>query len=435
MIVAGVPTSWEQSTLANICGRGGGNIQTGPFGSQLHASDYVPIGVPSVMPQDIGDNVIREDSIARITLEDSLRLSRYLLEAGDIVYSRRGDVERRALVRPEQEGWLCGTGCLRIRPGSDIHSAYLSYYLGHPNVRQWIKQHAVGATMPNLNTKILGAVPVVTPPLREQRSIAAVLGALDDKIGVNESIAEAAGELARAQMKALWRSLGVTSLTADGAPAGPNVRRTTLGRLCAENGGGIQTGPFGSQLHASEYVESGTPSVMPQNIGDNVIAEDGIARVTASDARRLSKYSLLVGDIVYSRRGDVKRRALVREYESGWLCGTGCLRVRLSGSPAESLFMSQYLGESEVQDWIVQHSVGATMPNLNTSILAAVPVVQPSSQELEKIGAELAPLDARTTQGMHESRTLAALRDNLLPQLMSGKLRVRDAEKIVEDAV
>src|SRR3990167_8165431 len=112
-----VPEHWEFTTLGEVCERGGGEIQTGPFGSQLHAADYVPVGVPSIMPQNIGDNRIVEDSIARITPDDAKRLSRYLVRRGDIVYSRRGDVERRALVRDREDGWLCGTGCLRVRLG------------------------------------------------------------------------------------------------------------------------------------------------------------------------------------------------------------------------------------------------------------------------------------------------------------------------------
>src|SRR5262249_23606567 len=159
------------TTLGELCRSGGGDIQTGPFGSQLHASDYVSSGIPSVMPQNIGDNVIIEDGIARITPADAMRLSRYLLREGDIVYSRRGDVERRALVRPSQEGWLCGTGCLRVRPGTAADSRFLSYYLGHADVREWIVRHAIGATMLNLNTAILSIVPVTLPPRSVQMAI------------------------------------------------------------------------------------------------------------------------------------------------------------------------------------------------------------------------------------------------------------------------
>ena len=150
-----LPEDWETTTLGLACERSGGDIQTGPFRSQLHASDYVPAGIPSIMPQNIGDNRINTEGIARITPEDADRLRRYLVREGDIVYSRRGDVERRALIRDLEDGWLCGTGCLRIRFGeSEVDPKYAAYFLGHPSVREWITRHAHGATMRNLNTAI-----------------------------------------------------------------------------------------------------------------------------------------------------------------------------------------------------------------------------------------------------------------------------------------
>lgn len=66
-----LPNEWEYVTLGEACRRGGGDIQTGPFGSQLHASDYVMAGIPSIMPQNIGDNRISEDGIARISEKDA----------------------------------------------------------------------------------------------------------------------------------------------------------------------------------------------------------------------------------------------------------------------------------------------------------------------------------------------------------------------------
>ena len=104
-LLGSVPAGWERTTLGEACNRGGGSIQTGPFGSQLHASDYVPSGIPSIMPQNIGDNRVIEDGIARITADYAERLSRYLVRTGDIVYSRRGDVEKRAWIRSSEDGF------------------------------------------------------------------------------------------------------------------------------------------------------------------------------------------------------------------------------------------------------------------------------------------------------------------------------------------
>src|ERR1022692_2551614 len=213
-LIGDVPSDWKRTTLGELCGSGGGDIQTGPFGSQLHASDYALLGIPSVMPHNIGDNVIVEDGIARITSTDAKRLARYLLRAGDIVYSRRGDVERRALVRSEQDGWLCGTGCLRVRLGRSADSRFVSYYLGHSEIRAWIVRHAVGATMPNLNTSILSALPVTLPPEPLQSAISAVLGVFDEKIAVDNRIVHTSFELDQGRFKFL------ISKTASSSPVG-----------------------------------------------------------------------------------------------------------------------------------------------------------------------------------------------------------------------
>src|SRR5205823_15132048 len=101
-----------------------------------------------------------------------------------------------------------------------------------------------------------------------------------------------------------------------------NWNDRTLGEISDEVDGVIQTGPFGSQLHESDYVKSGVPVVMPKNIIDGRVSTEGIACISERDAKRLERHLLDIGDIVYGRRGDIGRRALIRERERGWLCGT-----------------------------------------------------------------------------------------------------------------
>lgn len=201
---------WSDVTLGAACADGGA-VQTGPFGSQLHASDYVVSGIPVVMPVNIGDNRIVVTDVARVPTADADRLARHKLRVGDIVYSRRGDIKRRARVREGEAGWLCGTGCLLVRPGPAVDARWLSYWLGTPSVHDWLERHAVGATMPNLNTKILSDLPVDLSPLAEQRRIAAVLGALDDLIETNERL-----------LAGLWEACEVTfGISIQGAPSKP----------------------------------------------------------------------------------------------------------------------------------------------------------------------------------------------------------------------
>lgn len=171
--------SWASVTLGEVST----NIQTGPFGSQLHQSDYSDGGVPVVMPKDLVDGHISEDSIARASMSHVDRLSRHKIEVGDILYSRRGDVGRCAFATEVEQGWLCGTGCLRVTiDQSKAIPKFIFYQLQKAETIGWVEKHAVGSTMLNLNTSILGSVPIELPSMAEQQMIVHVLSAYDDLI-------------------------------------------------------------------------------------------------------------------------------------------------------------------------------------------------------------------------------------------------------------
>jgi type I restriction enzyme S subunit len=177
---------WEKNTLDVLIKTYGGKIQTGPFGSQLHQHDYKTEGIPVVMPKDINGDRIDTSSIARINEDDADRLGKHKLKIGDLVLPRRGDINKRAICKPENEGWLCGTGCLKIRLNDNvIDPDYLYYYFTLSPVVESILNKAVGSTMLNLSTSILSSTELVYPPLPTQRRIASILSAYDDLIENN----------------------------------------------------------------------------------------------------------------------------------------------------------------------------------------------------------------------------------------------------------
>jgi type I restriction enzyme S subunit len=133
------------------------------------------------MPQDMSDGLIICDRIARVSDQFVRELERHKLQPGDIVFSRRGDVSRFAIATESEQGWLCGTGSIRIRlncPSVDIQ--YLRRFLQQEAVGDWLRHNAKGVTMANLNTDIIRSIPLVLPPLAEQRRIAAILDQADD---------------------------------------------------------------------------------------------------------------------------------------------------------------------------------------------------------------------------------------------------------------
>ena len=164
-----LPTGWSPVRVEQILVE----IQTGPFGSSLHQSDYQLGGVPVVNPASIQNEQIVPISKMAVGPTTLARLSSFKLQTDDIVMARRGEMGRCAVVSERESGWLCGTGSLILRPFKCIYPRFLSMLIGSPLSRQYLGGTAVGTTMQNLNQTILLNLPFGLPPLAEQHRIVA----------------------------------------------------------------------------------------------------------------------------------------------------------------------------------------------------------------------------------------------------------------------
>ena len=138
----------------------------------------------------------------------------------------------------------------------------------------------------------------------------------------------------------------------------------------------VQTGPFGSQLHNEDYVESGTPIITVEHMDGKYIAHRNLPLVSQNDVDRLRKYDLHTGDIVLSRVGSVDRAVMVSQHEDGWLFSGRCLRVRPYDPNTGSYFL-WWFNQPVIRQLVTASAVGATMPSINTSILNSIRIVFP----------------------------------------------------------
>jgi len=155
----------------------------------------------------------------------------------------------------------------------------------------------------------------------------------------------------------------------------------------------IQTGPFGSQLHQEDYVEVGTPIITVEHLGGYRITRENLPMVSEDDAERLRKYSLLPGDVVFSRVGSVDQSSFVTGDEEGWLFSGRCLRVRPHLDEVDPMFVYYALNTSEVKSFITAIAVGATMPSINTALLSEVQIPSPPIAQQRRISSILGSLD------------------------------------------
>jgi type I restriction enzyme S subunit len=163
-----IPSHWAVKRLAFLAEL----LQTGPFGSQLHQSDYIENGIPAINPSQMKNGVITPDPKTTVSEKTALQLARHRLKKGDIVFARRGEMGRCGLVIDGQEGWLCGTGSILFRPKLELlNPLFTVITLGCDFVKKNLEYISVGATMDNLNTAILSKVSIPVPPAEEQSDI------------------------------------------------------------------------------------------------------------------------------------------------------------------------------------------------------------------------------------------------------------------------
>ena len=147
------------------------DVQTGPFGSQLHKEDYVLNGTPIVTVEHLGQKIFTTQNLPYVSDKDKERLAKYTMCPGDIIFSRVGSVDRCSYATEDNNG-----------------SEYLYYYFCQDTIKELIRNHAVGATMPSLNTKLLSELPFTYPEKNEQTRVISLLSNIDAKIECNTQI-------------------------------------------------------------------------------------------------------------------------------------------------------------------------------------------------------------------------------------------------------
>lgn len=377
-------TEWKTYKLGDIA-----EVQTGPFGSQLHNKDYALVGSPIVTVEHLGNRHFTTQNLPLVSDTDKARLSKYILSEGDIVFSRVGSVDRCSYVSDKEVGWLFSGRCLRVRCNRGVYPLYIYYYFCLESVKQYIRNVAVGATMPSINTQIMSEIPISLPSLEEQRRIAGILGAIDDKIECNRRI-NANLEL---QAQALYKQWFVNNRSRE-------WETLELDKVAKISAGGDKPCICSKQRTNGCRVP----------IFSNGIDNEGLYGYT-NESRILEK------SITVSARGTI---------------GFVCLRtepyvpiVRLiSVVPTKENLSAEFL-----YLWAITQNIsgtGTTQQQLTVPDFKRTSIVVPDTNLLCKFNEVIMPIFLKIKHNKEVCESLASLRDTLLPKLMNGEIKVAE---------
>lgn len=405
---------WEKVKLGDISA----NIQTGPFGSQLHQHDYSEVGTPVVMPKDLIGGKISEQSIARVSQDHVQRLNRHIIQQGDILYSRRGDVGRCAFASDHETGWLCGTGCLRVTTDTTIaDSKFVFYQLQQPEVVGWVEKHAVGATMLNLNTTILSNIPLLLPPIETQHRIADILSAYDDLIENNRKQIKLLEEAAQRLYKEWFVDLRFPgheyTKIVDGVPEG--WEKVLISDVCDTIGGGTPS------TKVKEYYQNGNiPWVTPTDITKNnsLVLLDTATKITNEGLNCSSAKMVPPGTILMTSRASVGFFGI---------CDFPvCTNQGFISCIPYQHDMQMYLLYNLMNrvDEIRGKAGGSTYLEISKKVFRDFEIIVPDIQVLKLFQITTEKSIERIRILSKQIQELQSARDHLLPKLMSGEVEV-----------
>lgn len=410
--------SWKTVTLGDISS----NIQTGPFGSQLHQSDYSEEGTPVVMPKDLVNGHISEASIARVSEDHVNRLSRHKIEVGDILYSRRGDVGRCAFATDMEQGWLCGTGCLRVTiDRSKAVPKFVFYQLQKIETVGWVEKHAVGATMLNLNTSILSSVPIEIPSIEEQQVIVDMLSAYDDLIENNQKQIKLLEEAAQRLYKEWFMDLRFpgheTTPITDGIPDGWHYRPLSE----------VFDFVRGKSYTSKEL--SDTSGVLMANL-KNIRAFGGYKRNAEKRYTGLFKenQTISAGDVIMGVTDMTQERRLVGHValvpDMGEAMTFSMDLIKIIPKLTDNLFIYSALYYGGLSKQISPLANGVNVLHLKPEAMMGIEMLIPHDAIVRAYHEQIAPIIVRIEALQKQCDIAAEARDRLLPKLMNGEIEV-----------
>ena len=401
------------------------SLKTGPFGTQLSASEYVNDGIPVINVRNIGYGEIITSDLEYVGEETAKRLHEHLLHKGDIVFGRKGSVDRHAFIDTRYDGWMQGSDCIRVRINEGINPHYISHYLKLESVKKQINSSAVGSTMASLNTDILGRIQIVLPSLEIQNRIEKLLSVIEEKIDLNKHLCT--------EMEAMAKTLyDYWFVQFDFPDEHGRPYRTSGGemewcpRLKKEIPKGWKTGNL---YDIADYINGLACQNYRPAEGDSSLPvikiremHEGISADTESVSANIpTKYIIEDGDILFSWSATLEVMY--------WTGGKGGLNQHIFKVIPKEDYPKEYVYH-QLSTYIINFVKMAearktTMGHITSDHMQQSRIVLPPTPVLRQFHASIAATHDRIIRCKKENRELSQLRNWLLPMLMNGQAKLK----------
>ena len=406
-------------------------VQTGPFGSQLHSEDYVEEGTPIVTVEHLGNRRFTIQNLPFVSNEDRERLSKYSLREGDIVFSRVGAVDRCSYVTSDENGWLFSGRCLRVRCHHECDALYLYYYFCSDSVKEYVRSKAVGATMLSLNTDLMLEIPIQFPQIKLQKEIAKTLSFLDSKIELNRQINDNLEAMAK-QLYDYWfvqfdfpNEEGKPYKSSGGAMVwNEKLKRKIPNGWTVETVGTYANCKSGYAIKSSDFKAKGIPVIKIGNIQEDYTLNMNGCQYIENNTNKL--FYVYQNDVVIAMTGaTIGKFAIVPFSETGYFVNQRVGKFELGNNPIKKMpYLINSLKIDYFRNQIFQLASGCAQPNISAEQINNILLLYPSTKILSEYNMKCKWMYEQIANCRYQIDVLTKLRDKLLPLLMNGQATV-----------
>lgn len=415
--------------------------QTGPFGSQLHEADYVEQGTPIVTVEHLGDIGFTTQNLPFVSKEDTKRLSKFLLEEGDIVFSRVGSIDRSVYVKKEQTGWMFSGRCLRVRcDKAKINPRYLSYYFKLADFKKMMLNISVGATMPSLNTKLMDNISLVIPERKIQDKIADLLDAIDSKIENNNKVNQELESMAKTIYE-YW-FLQYEFPNEDGMPykssGGKMVWNEELKKEIPEGWeidslGNLFTSKRGISYNSKTIEGDGVPMINLASFNiDGSYKKEGIKTFSGqyTEDKIVKPFDLLMCNTQQTaidyKKDIIGKAFLVPDiFDSDIVTSHHITTIQVKKDNIK-YFIHRLFNTDYFHKYVAGFTNGTNILGLIFTGIEKYRLEVPDDRVLNKFAELMLDIEMQKSKIIKENQELASLRNFLLPLLMNGQVGFRE---------
>jgi type I restriction enzyme S subunit len=432
---------WPEVTLGSLAAPNDGAIAIGPFGSAMKAETYTPFGVPVIRGTNISGNRAWKGDWVFISQEFADSMPRCAVTNGTLVFPHRGSIGEVAIVpKDDHARYFLSTSLMKIEIDETKANPLFVYFFFRSHAgRSEILKYASQVGTPGIGQPLssLKKFKLPLPPLATQNAIASILGALDDKIDLNRRMNQTLEAMARAIFKDWFVEFGPTRAKIEGRGPylAPEIWSLFPDRLDEE---GKPEGWNEKPLdQIAEFLNGLALQKYPANEGPYLpvikIAELRAGNSEGSDKASTkipSAYVVQDGDVLFSWSGSLLNRV--------WTAGQGALNQHLfkvTSTEYPKWFFFHWIGHHLPDFQAIAASKATTMGHIQRHHLTQAKTIVPDRNVMTVASEIIGPLFERGIKNDLETSTLAAMRDLLLPKLMSGEIRVKDVAKIAEAAL